>query len=198
MQHSHASVAASHSTADYSADCSHFVYNYWNEADEIESTDNALNCRSKNLLSVASYHVCIHESLKYWKQSENTLQNLERWVEERVYCISNWQRRRDLWRHNYILIQQQSEDTETVFNALRDQLSDRLQIVISVKDSLWKNAQDKLLRYTDTLVNLFQSLNKSYSHDVHKMIELSDWSAQIFNNSQIMKDCRFFIMSNIL
>ena len=30
------------------------------------------------------------------------------------------------------------------------------------------------------------------------MIELSDWSAQIFNNSQIIKDCRFFTMSNIL
>ena len=30
------------------------------------------------------------------------------------------------------------------------------------------------------------------------MIELSDWPAQIFNNSQIMGDCRFFTMSNIL
>ena len=30
------------------------------------------------------------------------------------------------------------------------------------------------------------------------MIELSDWPAQIFNNSQIMKGCRFFTMSNIL
>ena len=154
-----------------------FVHNCWNEADEIESTDNALNHRSKNSLSVASYHVCIHESLKCWKQSENTLQNLERWVEERVYCTSDWQRRRDLWRYNCILIQQQSEDTETVFSALRDQLSDRLQIIISVKDSLWKNAWDKFLRYTDTLVNLFQSLNKSCSHDIHEMIELSDWSA---------------------
>ena len=113
-----------------------FVHNCWNEADEIESTDNALNCRLKNSLSVASYYVCIHKSLKCWKQSENTLQNLERWVEERVYCILNWQRRRDLWRHNYILIQQQSEDTETAFNALRDWLSNRLQIIISVKDSL--------------------------------------------------------------
>ena len=113
-----------------------FVHNCWNKADEIESTDNALNCRSKNSLSVASYYVCIHRSLKYWKQGENTLQNLEKWVEERVYCISDWQRRRDLWRHNCILIQQQSEDTETAFSALRDWLSDRLQIIISVKDSL--------------------------------------------------------------
>ena len=113
-----------------------FVHNCWNKADEIESTDNALNCRLKNSLSVASYYVCIHKSLKCWKQNENTLQNLEKWVEERVYCISDWQRRRDLWRYNYILIQQQSEDTETAFSVLRDWLSDRLQIIISVKDSL--------------------------------------------------------------
>ena len=113
-----------------------FVHNCQNEADEIKSTDNALNCRSKNSLSVTSYYVYIHRSLKCWKQNENTLQNLERWVEKRVYCISDWQRRRDLWRCNYILIQQQSEDTETAFSALRDWLSDRLQIIISVKDSL--------------------------------------------------------------
>ena len=66
-----------------------FVHNCWNKADEIESTDNVLNCRSKNSLSVISYYVYIHKSLKCWKQSENTLQNLERWVEERVYCISD-------------------------------------------------------------------------------------------------------------
>ena len=175
-----------------------FVRDCRNEADGIESTDNALNRRSKNSLSVASYHVCIHGSLKCWKQGGNTLQDLERWVEERVYCTPDWQRRRGLWRHDCILVQQQPEDTETAFSVLRGWLPDRLQIIISVKDPLWKNAWDKLLRYTDALVNLFQSLNKSCSHDIHKMIELSDWSAQIFNNSQIMRDCRFFIMSNIL
>jgi len=66
-----------------------FVRNCWNKADEINSTNNDLNWRSKDSSSVASYYVCVHESLKCWKQSEKNIQNLERLIEERVYCTSN-------------------------------------------------------------------------------------------------------------
>jgi len=160
-----------------------FVHNCWNKADEINSTDNDLNQRSKDSLSVASYYVCVHESLKCWKQSEKNIQNLERLIEERVYCTSNWQRRGGLWRHDCVLVQKQSEDTETALSMLNSWLPDRLQIIISVADPLWENDWGKLKQYINTLVDLFKSMNKGCSHDVHDIIELSDWFAHVFNNS---------------
>jgi hypothetical protein len=44
----------------------------------------------------------------------------------------------------------------------------------------------------------FKSLNKDCSHDIHDIIELSDWSAHVFNNSQFIKSQRFYTMSMIL
>jgi len=70
-----------------------FVHNCQNKADEINSTDNDLNWRLKDSSSVAPYYVCVHESLKCWKQNEKNIQNLEELIEERVYCTSDWQRK---------------------------------------------------------------------------------------------------------
>jgi len=50
-----------------------FVCNCQNKADEINSTDNDLNQRLKDSSSVASYYVCVHESLKCWKQSKKNI-----------------------------------------------------------------------------------------------------------------------------
>ncbi len=97
-----------------------FVHNCQNKADEINSTDNDLNWRLKDSSSVAPYYVCVHESLKCWKQSKKNIQNLEKLIEERVYCTSNWQRREDLWRHDCVLIQKRSEDTETALSTLNN------------------------------------------------------------------------------
>jgi len=82
-----------------------FVCNCQNAADKINSMNNDLNWKLKNSLSVTSYYVCVHESLKCWKQNEKNIQNFEKLVDERVYCISDWQRRKDHWRCDCVLIQ---------------------------------------------------------------------------------------------
>ncbi len=175
-----------------------FVHNCWNKANEINSTNNDLNWRSKDSSSVASYYVCVHKSLKCWKQSKKNIQNLEELIEERVYCTPNWQRKEGLWRHDCVLVQKQSEDTEMTSSTLNSQLSDRLQIIISVADPLQENGWDKLKQYIDALVDLFKSMNKDCSHDVHNIIELNDWPAHVFNNSWFIEGQRFYIMSMVL
>ncbi len=175
-----------------------FVRNCRNKADEINSTNNDLNWRSKDSSSVASYYMCVHESLKCWKQSKKNIQNLERLIEERVYCILNWQRREGLWRHDCVLIQKRSEDTETALSMLNNWLPDRLQIIISVADSLQENDWGKSIQYIGALVDLFKSMNKGCSHGIHNIIELSDWSAHVFNNLWFIEDQRFYTMSTVL
>ncbi len=175
-----------------------FVHNCQNKADEINSTDNDLNQRSKDSSSVAPYYMCVHESLKCWKWSEKNIQNLERLIEERVYCTSNWQRKEGLWRRDCVLVQKQSEDTETASSTLNSQLPDRLWIIISVADPLWENGWGKLKQYTGALVDLFKSMNKGCSHDVHSMIELNDWPTHVFNNPWFIEDWRFYTMSTVL
>jgi len=175
-----------------------FVHNCWNKADEINSTDNDLNWRLKDSSSVASYYVCVHESLKCWKQSEKNIQNLEGLIEERVYCTPNWQRKGDPWRRDCVLVQKWLEDTETALSTLNSWLFDRLWIIISVADSLQENGWGKLKQYISTLVDLFKSMNKGCSHDVHNIIELNDWPAHVFNNSWFIEGWRFYIMSTIL
>ncbi len=81
---------------------------------------------------------------------------------------------------------------------LNNQLPDRLWIIISVADSLQENGQDKLKQYIGTLVDLFKSMNKGCSHDIHSMIELSDWPAHVFNDSWFIEDQRFYTMSTVL
>ncbi len=142
--------------------------------------------------------MCVHESLKCWKQSKKNIQNLEELIEERVYCTLNWQRKGGLWRHDCVLVQKQSEDTETALSTLNDQLSDKLRIIISVVDSLQENGWGKLKQYTGALVDLFKSMNKGCSHGVHGIIELSDWPAHVFNNPWFIEDWRFYTMSTVL
>jgi len=66
-----------------------FVHNCQNTADEINSMNNNLNWKLKDSLSVTSYYMCVHRSLKCWKWNEKNIQNFEKLVDERVYCISD-------------------------------------------------------------------------------------------------------------
>jgi len=97
-----------------------FVCNCQNAADEINSINNDLNWKLKDSLSIASYYMCVHRSLKCWKWNEKNIQNFEKLINERVYCISDWQRKKDYWKCDCILIQKWSEDTETVLSTLND------------------------------------------------------------------------------
>jgi len=128
----------------------------------------------KDSLSVALYYMCVHKFLKCWKWNRKNIQNLKKFVVERVYCISDWQKRKDHWKCDCVLIQKWSENTETTLNTLNSQLFDRLQIIIFVTDFLWENNWNKLIQYTDVLVDLFKSLNKDCSHNIYDIIELSN------------------------
>ena len=175
-----------------------FVCDCWNAMNEISITDNDLNWRAKDISNVESYNVCVHSSLKCWKWHKKNIHDLENLVNERVYCVSNWQNKIEYWRHNCVLVQKQLNDIRDSLNLFNDWLVSWLWIIMSVTDSLWEDDWDKQIQYTDTLVDLFKSQNNDCSHVIHDMIELCDWSEHVFKNSWFIDDKRFYTMSMII
>jgi len=97
-----------------------FVHDYQNTADEINNMNNDLNWKLKDSLSITSYYMCVHKSLKCWKWNRKNIQNFERLIDEKVYCISDWQKRKDHWKYNCVLIQKWLKDTETALSTLNN------------------------------------------------------------------------------
>ena len=175
-----------------------FVHNCQNVMNEISITDNNLNQRAKDIFNVESYNVCVHSLLKCWKQHRKSIHDFESLVSERVYCVSNWQNKIEYWRHDCVLVQEQSDNIRDSLNLLNDWLTDWLWIIMFVTDSLQEDDWDKWIQYTDTLVDLFKSQNNDCSHVIHDMIELCDWSEHVFKNSWFIDDKRFYTMSMII
>ena len=71
-----------------------FMCKCHNIVDKKVVSDKELNKKKKDSTWVESYYVNIHESLQCWKQDEKDVNNLENLVSDKVYCSSNWQRKK--------------------------------------------------------------------------------------------------------
>ena len=103
-----------------------------------------------------------------------------------------------IWRCDCVLIQKWPDNSICSLILLNSWLVSQLQIILSVKDSFWIDDKNKSVEYTDTLIKLFQPLNKDHAHSVHEIIELCDWSELLFKNSQFIEDQQSHAMSTIL
>ena len=68
-----------------------FVHKCQNAIDEINITERNLNCRVKDSSDIESYHVCVHNSLKYWKRDKKNVHDLKSLVFNRLRCTYDWQ-----------------------------------------------------------------------------------------------------------
>ena len=68
-----------------------FVCKCWNAIDEINITERNLNHRVKDSSDIESYHVCVHNSLKYWKRDKKNVHDLKSLVFNRLRCTYDWQ-----------------------------------------------------------------------------------------------------------
>ena len=55
---------------------------------------------------------------------------------------------------------------------LNDQLSDQLQLILFIIDSLRQDNKSNELRHNDVLIELLKSRNEKTQHAVHEMIEI--------------------------
>ena len=147
-----------------------FVRKCCNIIDKKVVSDRKLNKKKKDLIWVESYYVSVHESLQCWKRDEKDVNDLENLVSDRVYCSLNWQRKKKVWRHDYVLIQKRSKEATETSTLLNDQLSDQLRLILFIIDSLHQNNKNNELRHNDALVELLKLRNEKTQHAMHEMI----------------------------
>ncbi len=137
-----------------------FMRKYHNIVNEKVVSDRKLNKKKKDLIWVRSYYVSIHESLQCWKWDEKDINDLENLVDDKVYCSLNWQKKKKVWRRDYVLIQKRSKEMIEVSTLLNDWLSNQLQLIIFIINLLHQDNKNNELRHNDSLVELLKSCNE--------------------------------------
>jgi len=109
-----------------------FMHKCCNIIDKKVVSDKKLNKKKKDLIWVESYYVSVHESLQCWKRDEKDVNNLKNLVSDKVYCSLNWQKKKKVWRRNYVLIQKRLKKMIEVSTLLNDWLSDQLRLILFI------------------------------------------------------------------
>ncbi len=149
-----------------------FMRKCCNIVDKKVVSDKELDKKKKDLIWVRSYYVSVHESLQCWKWDEKDVDDLKNLVNDKVYCSLNWQRKKRVWRHDYVLIQKRSKETIEVLTLLNDWLFDQLQLILFIINLLHQDNKSNELWHNDALVELLKSCNEKTQHAMHEMIEI--------------------------
>ncbi len=101
-----------------------FMCKCCNIVDKKVVSDRKLDKKKKDSTWVKSYYVSIHKSLQCWKWDEKDVDDLKNLVSDKVYCSLNWQKKKKVWKHDYVLIQKRSKEMTEVLTLLNNWLSD--------------------------------------------------------------------------
>ncbi len=137
-----------------------FMHKCHNIVDKKVVSDKKLNKKKKDLIWVESYYVSVHKSLQCWKQDEKDINNLENLVNDKVYCSLNWQRKKKVWRRDYVLIQKKSKEMTEASTLLNNQLFNQLRLILFIIDLLRQDNKNNELRHNDVLIELLKSCNE--------------------------------------
>jgi hypothetical protein len=175
-----------------------FVCKCCNIVDKKVVSDRKLKKKKKDSIWIESYYISIHESLQCWKWDEKDVDDLKNLVNDRIYCSLNWQRKKRVWRRDYVMIQKRLKEATETLTLLNDWLSDQLQLILFIINSLqWDNKSNEL-RHNDALVELLKSCNEKTQHTVHEMIEIKHWSKNNVKIFYSLEISRFFHLHTIL
>ncbi len=169
-----------------------------NIVDEKIVSDRELNKKKKDSIWVKSYYVSVHESLQCWKRDEKDINDLENLVSDKIYCSLNWQRKKRVWRRDYVLIQKRLKETTEVSTLLNNQLSDQLQLILFIINLLRQDNKNNELQHNDVFIKLLKSRNERTQHAMHEMIEIKHWFKDNVKNSCSFKVNWFFHLHTIL
>jgi len=175
-----------------------FICKCCNIVDKKVISDRELNKKKKDSTWVKSYYVSVHESLQCWKQDEKDVNDLKTLVSDRVYCSLNWQKKKKVWKRDYVLIQKRLKEMIEVSTLLNDWLSDQLRLILFIIDSLHRDNKNNELRHSDILIELLKLCNEKTQHAVHEMIKIKHWSKDNIKNSRSFEVSRFFHSHTIL
>jgi len=175
-----------------------FMHKCHNIVDKKVVSDRELNKKKKDSIWVRSYYVSVHKSLQCWKQDEKDVDDLKNLVSDKVYCSLNWQKKKRIWRRDYVLIQKRSKEMTEVSTLLNDWLSDQLRLILFIINSLHQDNKNNELQHNDALVELLKSCNEKTQHAMHEMIKIKHWFKDNIKNSRSLKVSWFFHLHTIL
>ncbi len=175
-----------------------FMCKCHNIVDEKVVSDKELNKKKKDLIWVRSYYVSVHESLQCWKWDEKNVDDLKNLVNDKVYCSLNWQKKKRVWRRDYVLIQKRLKEMIEILTLLNDWLSDQLQLILFIINLLHQDNKNNELQHNDAFVELLKPCNEKTQHVVHEMIEIKHWSKDNVKNSCLLEASWFFHLHTIL
>ncbi len=129
-----------------------FMRKCCNIVDKKVVSDRELNKKKKDSIWVKSYYVSVHESLQCWKRDEKNVDDLENLVSDRVYCSLNWQKKKRVWRRDYVLIQKRSKEVTEVSTLLNNWLSNQLRLILFIINSLHRDNKNNELRHSHIMM----------------------------------------------
>ncbi len=91
------------------------------------------------------------------------------------------------WRCDYVYVQEYAENDQEnsdIVEALNDRLMRQLQIIITVRDSLRQDDNEKSVQYSRALIKLLKLKNNEVLDALHDMIEVEQWLKNTVKKSQ--------------
>jgi len=105
------------------------------------------------------------------------------------------------WRRDYVYVQEYAENDQEnsdIVETLNDRLMRQLQIIITVRDSLHQDDNEKSVQYLKTLIELLKLKNNEVFDALHDMIKVKQWLKNTVKKSRYLECRRFYNMSTIL
>jgi hypothetical protein len=130
---------------------------------------------------IMNYDVCLHKSITCWIRNEHNALNTKELIRKKIRSKSNWQNQTENWRRDYVWIRKEFFD-QTFFSFFEKKLIDQIHCIFIIRDSDVRNHKNKLLTYTDVMLNIKRSRHKRILNLINEMIELKNWRDEIARN----------------
>jgi hypothetical protein len=149
--------------------------------------------RDKDPSWVNGWFVSIHPSLRCWKANGKDPKEPEKLTTELVRC-GPWHSKAGKWRQDHVWVQEFSTDGINNYGDLprKGQMVGQLQIILSIEDPERVDERGKRVIYTGALVHLLKAKSKGHPHEIHGMVEVTDWPTSHAVRPRLLGGWRFY------
>ena len=142
---------------------------------EIKSNKYQINRKEIDFFWINDYFVSVHALIECWRCKDKDSTDSEKLTLKWIWCASAWQRQMLNWKRDYVYVQEYAENDQEnsdIVEALNDRLMRQLQIIITVRDSLHQDDNEKSVQYSRALIELLKLKNNEVLNALHDMIEV--------------------------
>jgi hypothetical protein len=154
--------------------------------------------RDKDSTWTNKLYVSVHAFLTCWVRNENDSLNLNKLIEEKVRCKSQWQNKDDEWRRDFVWVQEEVVIESDSSNFFQSKFIEQLQIIMIIIDLEQLDSNHRSMRYYEVFLNIWKSRNKEKSNEISEMIDIKSWSQSVFRNFRFLRFKRIYDVSAMI